>query len=430
MPARPIDARERELGLQQLDHLLRSPADAFSIHYALQQQLRRDRNPVTTPIAAVALYNLGTGQTHAFSIGSAADPQRAIRLLTGSPPVDLAAIGQQGLLDLEYSMLYEYNVFLDEHRACTFVHWYMRDDVFGFQALEERFRRLQAYQHEKLHGARSALAAAPYGYSARAPALPVAIAEDRKLDLARVLRRIYGGGPLSLHEIADRNGLRLPDLIPGEREPRLFERGEHVRLLSSTLTKARLLAAILLRASEGRLSLESAGPSAPGPRPVRVFISYRRDDTRAEARKLHLALSAEFGADNVFFDTDDILPGHDFVEFIERKIAECDVFLALIDQYWAGSPDGRGPNRLARHDDMVRHEIALALGRRGPTIPVIPVLVDGTPMPEPEVLPDNIQPLRRRQAFELRNSQFALDAGRLVEKIRESLRQASQTMVR
>jgi hypothetical protein len=42
---------------------------------------------------------------------------------------------------------------------------------------------------------------------------------------------------------------------------------------------------------------------------ARIFISYRRDDDPSAAGRLYDALSASFGADGVFMDTDTLEPG-------------------------------------------------------------------------------------------------------------------------
>src|SRR5262249_16208135 len=63
-------------------------------------------------------------------------------------------------------------------------------------------------------------------------------------------------------------------------------------------------------------------------------------------------------------------------------------------------------------------EISVALLRG---ISVIPVLVDGAAMPRLEDLPESLKALTRRNAVELRNSQFGADANRLIGKIKEVL---------
>lgn len=59
----------------------------------------------------------------------------------------------------------------------------------------------------------------------------------------------------------------------------------------------------------------------------RVFISYRRDDSREAAVQLHDELSAR-GFD-VFLDTHDILPGDLFQEMLWHRLADCDVVIML-----------------------------------------------------------------------------------------------------
>ncbi len=44
---------------------------------------------------------------------------------------------------------------------------------------------------------------------------------------------------------------------------------------------------------------------------MRIFISYRRADSAAEAGRLYDRLVEQFGRRNVFMDVDDIGPGED-----------------------------------------------------------------------------------------------------------------------
>jgi hypothetical protein len=76
---------------------------------------------------------------------------------------------------------------------------------------------------------------------------------------------------------------------------------------------------------------------------LRIFLSYRRTDTGGHAGRLYDALSARFGAEQVFMDVDTILIGVDFTEAVREAVAKCDVFLALIGKQWLSSDDGTGP---------------------------------------------------------------------------------------
>ena len=50
---------------------------------------------------------------------------------------------------------------------------------------------------------------------------------------------------------------------------------------------------------------------------AKVFISYRRQDAKYQARMIYNAFRAVLPRDNVFMDVDTILPGADFVETLE-----------------------------------------------------------------------------------------------------------------
>ena len=62
---------------------------------------------------------------------------------------------------------------------------------------------------------------------------------------------------------------------------------------------------------------------------IRVFLSYRRQDTRQTARELFDVLRARLSAD-VFMDVDSIVPGESFPEALESALASSHVVLALI----------------------------------------------------------------------------------------------------
>jgi hypothetical protein len=104
---------------------------------------------------------------------------------------------------------------------------------------------------------------------------------------------------------------------------------------------------------------------------VRIFLSYRRDDTLTATGRLDDHPRREFGADAVFRDIDSIRLGSDFVEIIEKALAGSSVVLAVIGPRWLSS-------RLDNEDDFVRLEITAALRLN---IPVIPVLVEGVGFP-------------------------------------------------
>jgi TIR domain len=128
-----------------------------------------------------------------------------------------------------------------------------------------------------------------------------------------------------------------------------------------------------------------------------IFISYRREDTSASAGRFHDHLSARFAPDQIFMDVDNLEPGVDFVDAIEKSVSSCDVLIAVIGKHWLTSSDEEGQRRLDNPEDYVRIEIATALKR---DIRVIPVLVDGASIPKPRDLPDDLKSFVRRSAIE------------------------------
>jgi TIR domain len=110
----------------------------------------------------------------------------------------------------------------------------------------------------------------------------------------------------------------------------------------------------------------------------KIFISYRRDDSAAMAGRLYDRLVEKFGEANLFIDVDNMPAGADFVKHLSKQVESCDIFLCTVGPNWLNAKDEDGRRRLDQPDDYVRVEIASALNR---DIPVIPVLIEGARVP-------------------------------------------------
>src|SRR5689334_8201537 len=117
----------------------------------------------------------------------------------------------------------------------------------------------------------------------------------------------------------------------------------------------------------------------------KIFISYRRADSRAYAGRIYDRLVEAFGKDSVFKDVNDIPIGADFRETLHESIAASDVLLVLIGPQWLTIKDTQGKRRLDDPADFVRIEVESGL--QSPNIVTIPVLVDNASMPHAEDLP-------------------------------------------
>lgn len=131
---------------------------------------------------------------------------------------------------------------------------------------------------------------------------------------------------------------------------------------------------------------------------------------------------SEFGREGVFIDLEGLDYGVDFVESLGRQLEGCQVLLALIGPHWLTAKDARGRRRIDDENDFVRIEVRTALDRG---IRVVPVLIDGAPMPVTDELPTDLQRLVRLQALDLDFKRFDQDVGRLVSVIGKLLGKAA-----
>jgi hypothetical protein len=107
-----------------------------------------------------------------------------------------------------------------------------------------------------------------------------------------------------------------------------------------------------------------------------------------------------------------------FVKALREEVAKCEVLLAVIGPNWLSVQDEGGKRRLDSPNDFVRVEIAAALQR---DIPVIPILLDGTKIPRADQLPTDIDELALRQALNVRYDSFHADMDRLIKGLRAKL---------
>jgi hypothetical protein len=148
---------------------------------------------------------------------------------------------------------------------------------------------------------------------------------------------------------------------------------------------------------------------------MRIFLSYRREDSSAWAGRLNDGLGAQFGARNIFQDVVAIGPGEDFTAAIDRALGDADVTLVVIGPSWLTAAGPDGVRRLDEPDDFVRAELSAALAR---DVRVIPVLVGGAAMPGAADLPAGLEGLALRQAVSLRDSTWRQDVDGLVGALR------------
>jgi hypothetical protein len=145
-----------------------------------------------------------------------------------------------------------------------------------------------------------------------------------------------------------------------------------------------------------------------------IFVNYRRSDSEGESGRLFDDLTSHFGAESIFMDVAAIEPGRDFRKAIDQSVAACSVLLAVIGREWLEAKDAAGDRRLEDPNDFVRIELASALRR---DIPVVPVLVRGAKMPHADQLPDDLKDLAYRNAVELTHARWKSDVQVLIRAL-------------
>ncbi len=163
--------------------------------------------------------------------------------------------------------------------------------------------------------------------------------------------------------------------------------------------------------SEGSAAA-TATRATPGQ--VSVFINYRRADTRHVAGRLRDQMVARFGEKSVFVDVEDIAPGADYIDAIDRYVGNCVAMLVLIGDQWLTLRSENGSRRIDDPTDRLRLEVESGLRNK---TQLIPVLVDDATMPEAKDLPASLAALARHHSARLRHETFRSDAEHLIEVI-------------
>ncbi|MEO6082493.1 MAG: toll/interleukin-1 receptor domain-containing protein [Umezawaea sp.] len=143
----------------------------------------------------------------------------------------------------------------------------------------------------------------------------------------------------------------------------------------------------------------------------RVFLSYRKSDSVYATAAVADRVARQFGQENVFRDRDSLPLGVAYPRRILSVLERSDIVLALVGAAWLDVRDGAGRRRLDDPEDWVRMELRMAFERE---IPVVPVLLDGTPMPEARLLPADIAALNLSTYWHVRHQSFESDVRGLI----------------
>ena len=145
----------------------------------------------------------------------------------------------------------------------------------------------------------------------------------------------------------------------------------------------------------------------------RIFVSYRRSDSRASAGRLYETLSQRFGGSTIFKDVSNIAVGANFRTVIVDAVNESAAMVVVIGPGWM-SDYTAGGSRQDDVEDYVQVEVEQAI-RMG--VPLFPVLVDGASMPRYSELPPSIGGIASVNAAELDHDTWSRDVDKLLSAL-------------
>lgn len=266
--------RERSKCRKRLNEIYDEAINAYVIHYSCESFYAPDgQSPLanSTRVTSIAVRNLKSGQTKTWSIHKSAELNKQLEKLNelikanaplinqeqdaGVPRTEETAHISEILNPLELDMLNGYFSFLSNHSDSTYVHWNMRDDNYGFSALEHRFRVLGGN--------------------------PVILQDNKKFDLARELITLFGkryaphtspkGRRGRLMSIIELNRIADTDALQGAEEAAAFVNGEFIKLQQSTLRKVDVFSNIFDRTHDKSLKTNASFIDKYGVHPVALI---------------------------------------------------------------------------------------------------------------------------------------------------------------
>lgn len=207
----------------------KNPSQYFLIHYSSEMLFDEDLEGHSPRVTSIVVMHCSTQQTQSFAFHLSAD-----LLNIGKDELD------KHLDEIEMDLLSRFYKFSRDRRQMHWVHWNMRGQLFGFEHLEHRYRKLTGLD---------------------APNIPVEV----RLNLNDILRERYGRNYAEHPQLKNLMLLQgdLPKgFLEGKEESECFSKREFIRMNESTNTKVHFLRHVIDLVLRGKL--KTAGQSVAG----------------------------------------------------------------------------------------------------------------------------------------------------------------------
>lgn len=212
-----VDPKRRKTALKKLEEVFERPDKVLVIHYSCESFCKEE---VSSPrITAISVRNLDSGQTISFTIYKEAETEK----------IQYDEINDH-YNELELIMLNKFSEYIKQKNDHKWLHWNMRDENYGFQAI--------AHRHTILGG------------------IPATVGDEMKIDLARLLISLYGVGYIGhprLEKLIKRNHITDRNFLNGEQEADAFDNKDFLALQRSTLRKVDCMCNIIERVNNSSL---------------------------------------------------------------------------------------------------------------------------------------------------------------------------------
>ncbi len=201
-----------------LELLKNSPQDFFIIHYACQG--------FSLGITSIAIKDYKIAKTYNYSIHAIAKE------------LDIKEeYIKSRLEEIELELLRRFYKLVKKHKHKYWVHWNMRDQGFGFEHLEHRYRVLA---------------------KKNAPEIPAVNRINLNDMLAEEHGGLYAGNP-KMSSLMKINGDIYRNFLEGKEEVQAFKTGEFDCIERSTSTKVGFFGEVMKKMTKGTLKTATSG---------------------------------------------------------------------------------------------------------------------------------------------------------------------------
>lgn len=206
-----------------LDYYMKDKSGYAFIHYACQSfyETQEGNSP---RIVAICIMYAGNHQIYLFSLASLAEQQS----------LDLSHCDEKTLDMLERQMLSEFYMFMKNQKHIRYwFHWNMKDQNYGFEAIEQRYRRLNSNKKTKFH-----------------------MDSEKLINISSLLHMRYGENFVShprLWSLLQKNSIHPKNLLNGEQEADAYKSKKFSSIDRSVQAKVQVFSEILDRAANQEL---------------------------------------------------------------------------------------------------------------------------------------------------------------------------------